>query len=460
MERRRNIDADFRSVDADGSGKIDRRELRCALAQRSLPCSEMSLDAFFQRADANGDGLVDQGEFGAFVERQEAKLRKVYDSIDRNHDGRLTSQELRRGARELGFRLSADQIRSVLRRADSNEDGQLSFEEMRSFLLLLPTINPSAVFEALGAELVVDHAVGEATPPIEMASLVGTERAGFLTALASKLYSGSVAGAVSRTLTAPIDRIKMVMQFNAAAASEGMLGAVRRIHAEGGFPAFFRGNSVNVLKIAPETSIKFLAFDTIKAYASHDPANVTATERFVAGGMAGAVAQVAVYPLEIAKTRLAVSAPGTYAGLTDCLRTIARAEGAPALYNGLGTSIVGIIPYAGVDLGVNSILKDAASRYWTNRGEEPGVSIVLACGMASSSTAMLLTYPLNLIRTRLQANGMPGAPTYEGPADCFRQAIRAGGVRGLYQGILPNLLKVLPSTSISYAIYDALSRRK
>jgi len=73
MERRRNIDADFRSVDADGSGKIDRRELRCALTQRSLPCSEMSLDAFFQRADANGDGLVDQGEFGAFVERQEAK---------------------------------------------------------------------------------------------------------------------------------------------------------------------------------------------------------------------------------------------------------------------------------------------------------------------------------------------------------------------------------------------------
>lgn len=170
----------------------------------------------------NKDGLVDQSEFMAFVKHQEGKLRQVYDSIDKNRDGRLTSQELRRGAKELGFRLSSDQIRSVLNRADSNHDGQLSFDEMRSFLLLLPAVNPTAVFEALGAELVVDHAMGEATPPIEVASLAGTERMAFLAVLANKLYSGSVAGAISRTLTAPIDRLKMVMQFDAAAASEGM----------------------------------------------------------------------------------------------------------------------------------------------------------------------------------------------------------------------------------------------
>ena len=305
----------------------------------------------------------------------------------------------------------------------------------------------------------VDHAVGEATPPIEQIGSAGRARIELLSLLATKLYSGSVAGAISRTLTAPIDRLKMVMQFDLAAAESGMLGVARQIYAEGGATAFFRGNSVNVLKIAPETSIKFLAFDASKSALAQDPNNVTVLERFVAGGSAGAVAQAFVYPLEVSKTRLAVSAPGTYEGLAHCLRSVARAEGVGALYSGLGASIFGIVPYAGVDLGVNSLLKETTSRWYAARNEEPGITVVLGCGMASSTCAMLLTYPLNLVRTRLQASGMPGAPKYDGAIDCFRQALRAGGVGGLYHGLLPNLLKVLPATSISYAVYDVLSRK-
>ena len=132
----------------------------------------------------------------------------------------------------------------------------------------------------------------------------------------------------------------------------------------------------------------------------------------------------------------------------------------PSFLQGLGTSVVGIVPYAGVDLSVNSMLKDLAGRLCAARGHEPGVGVVLGCGMISSSVAMLCTYPLNLVRTRLQASGMPGAPTYTGPWDCLQQTIKAGGVRGLYQGIIPNSLKVLPATSISYAIYDMLSPSK
>ena len=222
--------------------------------------------------------------------------------------------------------------------------------------------------------------------------------------------------------------------------------------------AFFRGNTANVLKIAPETSIKFISFDLLKGCFARDRGNVTVSERFVAGGGAGAIGQVAVYPLEICKTRLAIAAPGVYAGLVDCLRSVVQREGMGALYKGLGTSVIGIVPYAGIDLAVNSAFKDVASRVYSARGEEPGVSAVLACGMISSTMAMLMTYPINLVRTRLQASGMPGTPEYAGPLDVVRQAVRAGGLSALYQGLLPNLLKVLPATSISYAVYDRLCK--
>ena len=73
----------------------------------------------------------------------------------------------------------------------------------------------------------------------------------------SKVYSGSIAGGISRTLTAPIDRLKTMMQAAPPGrASGGLVDGLRSIYKEGGVPAFFRGNSVNVLKIAPETSIK------------------------------------------------------------------------------------------------------------------------------------------------------------------------------------------------------------
>jgi solute carrier family 25 phosphate transporter 23/24/25/41 len=79
------------------------------------------------------------------------------------------------------------------------------------------------------------------------------------------------------------------------------------------------------------------------------------------------------------------------------------------------------------------------------------------CGMASSTAAMLCTYPLNLVRTRLQASGMPGVPSYAGPVECFARILKEEGASGLYRGVVPNLAKVLPATSISYAVYDLLS---
>lgn len=171
-----------------------------------------------------------------------------------------------------------------------------------------------------------------------------------------------------------------------------------------------------------------------------------------------AMEQVAIYPMEVAKTRLAVSPASAYSGMLDVLRKVLRAEGGGALYRGLGTSVVGIIPYAGIDLSVNSLLKEGLGRRYAARGVEPGVPALLACGMLSSTCAMLSTYPINLVRTRLQISGMPGAPSYTGPLDCFRQTVRTGGVAALWQGLLPNILKVMPATSISYAVYDALSK--
>jgi solute carrier family 25 (mitochondrial phosphate transporter), member 23/24/25/41 len=387
-------------------------------------------------------------------------VRKLFDNVDRNDDGIVDTFELNCYAKQMGLRINHDQMRSFMNKIDTDGDGKISFEEFYHFIKDLPSVNPQAVFEAFSDEKQYDDAEGGFTPPRIEPRDVGTS---LWAAMASKLYSGSIAGATSRTVTAPIDTLKAVMQSKPAGGGGGggggLVAELRGIMAQGGIRAFYRGNGVNCLKIAPETSIKFIAFDFYRNRIAKDKGNPLIFEKFMAGGAAGATAQAIVYPLEIGKTRLQISAPGTYSGLVDALQKVVAENGMKGLYRGLGTSVLGIIPYAGIDLAANSFIKQLVSARMQERGEEPGVMTLLGSGMASSTVAMFCTYPIGLTRTRLQASGLPGKPAYSSAADVIKQTLLAEGFKGLYRGMVPNLAKVLPATSISYAIYDILSKK-
>jgi solute carrier family 25 phosphate transporter 23/24/25/41 len=94
--------------------------------------------------------------------------------------------------------------------------------------------------------------------------------------------------------------------------------------------------------------------------------------------------------------------------VSDCFSKTLKAEGPRALYRGCVTSVVGIIPYAGIDLMMSSMLRDACVKYYDSRCREPGPFAMLGVGVFSGSMAMTLTYPIGLARTRLQASGLPG----------------------------------------------------
>jgi len=142
----------------------------------------------------------------------------------------------------------------------------------------------------------------------------------------------------------------------------------------------------------------------------------------------------------------------------DCLGKLVRSGGVRSVYQGLSASITGIIPYSGVDLTVYSLLRDVYARKYPN--DDFSVFVPLACGAISTTCGQLVAYPLQLVRTRLQAQGMPGRPVlYSGMVDCFVKTVQNEGVRGLYKGILPNFMKSLPAISISYAVYETVKEQ-
>ncbi|XP_054615393.1 calcium-binding mitochondrial carrier protein SCaMC-3b isoform X2 [Dunckerocampus dactyliophorus] len=276
-----------------------------------------------------------------------------------------------------------------------------------------------------------------------------------------QLVAGAMAGAVSRTGTAPLDRLKVFLQVHGSVSrGTNLWSGLRGMIQEGGVFSLWRGNGINVLKIAPESAIKFMAYEQIKwlIRGRKEGGSLRVQERFIAGSLAGATAQTIIYPMEVLKTRLTLRTTGQYSGMADCARHILKTEGMQAFYRGYLPNTLGIIPYAGIDLAVYETLKNAWLQRYCVDSADPGVLVLLGCGTVSSTCGQLASYPLALIRTRMQAQaGAEGIPQMTMVGQ-FKYIISREGVPGLYRGITPNFLKVIPAVSISYVVYEHMKK--
>ena len=128
------------------------------------------------------------------------------------------------------------------------------------------------------------------------------------------LLAGGIAGAVSRTCTAPFDRLKVYLITHSGTPENPLtfFNAVRSIYSGGGWKAFFVGNGLNVMKIIPESAIKFYSYESCKQLFANilhceDKDSIPTSARFAAGGMAGICSQFSIYPVETLKTRIMTS---------------------------------------------------------------------------------------------------------------------------------------------------------
>ncbi|KYN17178.1 PREDICTED: calcium-binding mitochondrial carrier protein SCaMC-2-A-like isoform X2 [Trachymyrmex cornetzi] len=267
------------------------------------------------------------------------------------------------------------------------------------------------------------------------------------------LVSGGIAGAVSRTCTAPLDRIKVYLQVHGTRHCN-IMSCFRYMLREGGISSLWRGNGINVLKIGPETALKFMAYEQVKRAikADNEARELGLYERFCAGSMAGGISQSAIYPLEVLKTRLALRKTGEFDGMVDAAKKIYRQGGLKSFYRGYIPNLIGILPYAGIDLAVYETLKNTYLRTHDKK-EQPAFWILLLCGTASSTAGQVCSYPLALVRTRLQAEIAPDRSPNT-MIGVFKDILNREGIRGLYRGLTPNFLKVAPAVSISYVVYE------
>ncbi|XP_075567253.1 mitochondrial adenyl nucleotide antiporter SLC25A24 isoform X1 [Pelecanus crispus] len=407
----------------------------------------------FKAGDTNQDGQLDFEEFMQYLKDHEKKMKLAFKSLDKNNDGKIEASEVVQSLKILGISISEKQAEKILQSIDADGTMTVDWNEWRDHFMFNPATDIEEIIRYWKHSTVLD--IGDSlTVPDEF-----TEEEKKTGQWWKQLLAGGVAGAVSRTGTAPLDRLKVMMQVHGSKSNKmNIAGGFKQMLKEGGVRSLWRGNGVNVVKIAPETAIKFWAYEQYKKILTKDDGKLGTVERFVSGSLAGATAQTSIYPMEVLKTRLAVGKTGQYSGMFDCAKKILKREGVKAFYKGYIPNILGIIPYAGIDLAVYELLKSTWLEHYASSSANPGVFVLLGCGTISSTCGQLASYPLALIRTRMQAQAsVEGAPQLN-MVGLFQRIIATEGIRGLYRGIAPNFMKVLPAVSISYVVYEKMKQ--
>ncbi|CAI0425401.1 unnamed protein product [Linum tenue] len=271
---------------------------------------------------------------------------------------------------------------------------------------------------------------------------------------AAIFMAGAVAGAAAKTVTAPLDRVKLLMQTHGVRVGQesakkaiGFVEALALIGKEEGIKGYWKGNLPQVIRIIPYSAVQLFSYEFYKKLFKGKDDELSVIGRLAAGACAGMTSTFVTYPLDVLRLRLAVETG--HRTMSEIALIMLREEGVASFYYGLGPSLLGIAPYIAVNFCMFDLVKKSLPEKYQNKAQSSVITAVV-----SAAVATLTCYPLDTVRRQMQMRGAP----YKTFFDAFPGIVERDGFIGLYRGFLPNALKNLPNSSIRLSTFDIVKR--
>jgi len=331
------------------------------------------------------------------------------------------------------------------------------------------------------------------------------------------MIAGGVGGVVGKTCTAPLSRLTILYQLTPLLKAADMPGIVKgtltaeersggafkslwkeakHVAKTEGIAAFWKGNLTSVLHRFPYSAINFASYGAAKRFIDQAGYSESAPSRLLCGAYAGGMACAAAYPLDLVRTRLTIqsTSPTLSSASSDrfaifkrssriltVMSNIMAKEGIAGLYRGLSVSLAVAIPNLAIGFSTYDTVKEyfllhEETGYFRNEASlvtdvhtditEPHTLNwvgAMSSGAIGGIIASLLIFPLDVVRRRMQVVGILTKPQLADVAlpkakpqalTMFRDILRNEGFQGLYRGILPELLKVIPMVSVTFCVYE------
>lgn len=317
----------------------------------------------------------------------------------------------------------------------------------------------------------MESSQGSTLTPATAAADVDICMVDLLPVYVKELIAGGAAGAFSKTAVAPLERIKILLQTRTEEfKSLGILRSMKKLKQHEGIFGFYKGNGASVLRIVPYAALHYMTYEQYRCLILNN-CSALGTGPIVdllAGSAAGGTAVLCTYPLDLARTKLAyqVSNAGqtghglrrrlppqpSYNGIKDVFWSVYKEGGMRSLYRGVGPTLIGILPYAGLKFYIYEELKSRVPE-----DHKKSVALRLSCGALAGLFGQTLTYPLDVVRRQMQVQSRQEAnPRITGTIQGISTIIREQGWRQLFAGLSLNYLKVVPSVAIGFTAYDMM----
>lgn len=278
-----------------------------------------------------------------------------------------------------------------------------------------------------------------------------------------------------------------------------MFATLKDIYHHDGSNGLFRGHSATLLRIFPYAAIKFLAYEQFRSIIIQHKGQETPVRRFISGSLAGVTSVFCTYPLELIRVRMAFEtnkvgrssissicrqiynerppAPAASAVasnpakiVTDPVNTMTPRWGISNFYRGFTPTVLGMLPYAGVGFlthdTVSDLFRSPAIAQWTtlprrkNTPEGKALPLKSWAELTSGGIAGMISqtasYPMEIIRRRMQVSGVMGDGHHMRIAEAAGIIFREKGFRGFFVGLTIGYVKVIPMSAVSFYVYERM----
>lgn len=273
----------------------------------------------------------------------------------------------------------------------------------------------------------------------------------------------------------------------------------------------FRGNSATLLRVYPYAGIKFMAYEQVRARVIPDKAHETHVRRFVSGATAGCLSVFFTYPLEVIRVRLAFEtkregrstlidickkiyyehpptprAPSTYldtssitraavtsaSAATATVQAVVPKHGLVNFFRGFTPTLWGMLPYAGTSFLAHDSIGDMfrkpglaqhtvipkSERRSRDPNKPPQLKAwaELTSGGLAGAISQTVSYPLEVIRRRMQVGGVVGDGHRLTMGETARRVMAERGFKGFFVGLGVGYIKIIPMSATSFFAFERL----
>ncbi|KAK6591174.1 mitochondrial ADP ATP-transporter [Cryptosporidium xiaoi] len=283
---------------------------------------------------------------------------------------------------------------------------------------------------------------------------------------------GGISATVSKTAVAPIERVKLLLQtqdINPEILNgeipryKGIFDCLKRLSKEQGILSLWRGNTTNIIRYFPTQAFGFafknLLRNKMLKYNNKDSFLNLFILNMLSGGLAGAVSTGLVYPLDLARTRLATDIGQNnheFTGIMDCMKKVSKQTGIRSLYNGFLMSLQGIFLYRATYFG----LYDTMIEILLENNKDENILRKWLIAQSVTTISSIVCYPFDTVRRRMMMMaGKEGSGLlYKNSFDCAIKVTRNEGLKALYRGSLSNILKGTGGALV-LVLYDEIKKK-